>query len=107
MPSAAFETVPFDRAPTGVELLVVQDIARRQAHGVRKYGTTVAGNPLPLRAWLQHAYEEALDLAVYLRRSIAEIDTRAQDTPFPGNLTVAGAAELAHKDYDREIEPED
>jgi hypothetical protein len=42
--------------------------------GVAKYGTTVADNPLPLRAWLQHAYEETLDEAIYLKRAIEEID---------------------------------
>lgn len=62
------------QAPTGIEAAVCDDIARRQQFGIAKYGQTVAANPLPLREWLQHAYEEALDLAVYLRRAIAEID---------------------------------
>lgn len=55
---------------TGTEAKVCEDIAARQRIGVQKYGFTVADNPLPLRQWLQHAYEEALDLAVYLRRSM-------------------------------------
>jgi len=59
---------------TGIEALVCADIARRQALGTAKYGTTVAANPLPLRAWLQHAYEECLDQAIYLRRAISEIE---------------------------------
>ncbi len=58
----------------GVEAEVCADIARRQAFGENKYGTTVAENPLSLRARLNHAYEEALDLSVYLRRCIEEID---------------------------------
>lgn len=61
-------------APTGTEARVCADIAQRQALGVRKYGTTVHDNPLPLRAWLQHAYEEALDLAVYLKRAIEQLE---------------------------------
>ena len=61
---------------SGIEALVCADIAARQALGIKKYGQTVADNPLPLRAWLRHGYEEALDLAVYLRRSMAEIDAR-------------------------------
>ena len=60
--------------PEGIEAEVCADIARRQAFGKNKYGTTVAENPLSLRQWLQHAYEEALDLSVYLRRCIEEID---------------------------------
>ena len=60
--------------PEGTEAEVCADIARRQAFGENKYGTTVAENPLSLRAWLHHAYEETLDLSVYLRRCIEEID---------------------------------
>ena len=57
---------------TGIEARVCEDIAARQQLGINKYGTTVEGNPLPLREWLQHAYEEALDMAIYLRRAIEE-----------------------------------
>ena len=60
----------------GVEAEVCADIARRQAFGKNKYGTTVAENPLSLRAWLVHAYEESLDLPIYLKRAIAEIDAQ-------------------------------
>lgn len=63
----------------GTESRVCDDIASRQSIGLKKYGVTVEGNPLPLRAWLQHAYEETLDLAVYLKRSIEEIDREADD----------------------------
>lgn len=58
----------------GTEARVCADIAARQQLGIRKYGVTVGTNPLPLRAWLQHAYEETLDQAIYLRRAIEEID---------------------------------
>lgn len=68
-----------EHVPTGIEAAVCADIARRQAFGIAKYGQTVADNPLELRAWLQHAYEECLDQAMYLRRAIAEIDTTAHD----------------------------
>lgn len=66
-------------APTGIEAAVCADIARRQALGIAKYGTTVADNPLDLRQWLQNAYEEILDQSVYLKRAMAEMDAR--DTP--------------------------
>ena len=58
--------------PTGIEGLVCADIVERQKKGNAKYGVTVEQNPLPLAAWLQHAYEECLDQAVYLRRAIEE-----------------------------------
>ena len=60
--------------PTGTELAVCMDIERRQRLGISKYKTTVAESPLELREWLQHAYEEALDLAIYLRRAMEELD---------------------------------
>lgn len=60
--------------PTGIEKDVCEDIALRQRMGIAKYGTTVADNPLALRQWLQHAYEEVLDQAIYLRRAMAEMD---------------------------------
>ena len=60
--------------PTGTEARVCDLIAKRQQLGIKKYGTAVANNPLTHRQWLQHALEEALDMAVYLQRSIEEID---------------------------------
>ena len=60
--------------PHGIEALVCADIAKRQATGMNKYGISVADNPLMLKAWLQHQYEELLDAAVYCRRAIAELD---------------------------------
>ncbi len=54
-------------------------IAKRQQAGIKKYGTTLRGNPLSLRQWLVHALEEALDLAAYLLRCIEEIDKQQDD----------------------------
>jgi len=64
---------PVPHVPVGTEAEVCADIAHRQKLGIAKYGTTVADNPLPLEAWLQHAYEETLDKAIYLKRAIAEL----------------------------------
>lgn len=50
--------------------LVAGDILDRLGVGVRKYGTPLqAGNG---RNALQDAYEEALDLAVYLKQALEE-----------------------------------
>lgn len=59
---------------SGTEAAVCRDIAARQKLGLSKYGQSVADNPADLRRWLQHAYEEALDAAVYLRRAMDEMD---------------------------------
>lgn len=54
---------------SGIEAQVAQDIAERQQRGIAKYGTTVADSPRTDHAyWLQHAYEEALDMAIYLKK---------------------------------------
>jgi hypothetical protein len=59
--------------------MVCFDIKARQQLGLKKYGMSVANNPLSLRQWLQHAYEETLDQAVYLQRAIQEIDRQGDD----------------------------
>ena len=66
-------------APTGIEAMVCEDIARRQRLGLAKYGISVADNPLDLLAWLQHAYEEHLDAAVYLRRAMEDLKQKLDD----------------------------
>jgi hypothetical protein len=58
--------------PTGIEAIVCNDIAARQQLGIKKYGKTVAQSTDDM---LQHAYEECLDLCVYLK---AEIERRSQ-----------------------------
>lgn len=52
------------------------DLLRRSQTGVKKYGTLLERTDLSLRDWLQHAYEECLDQANYLKRSIMEIDEK-------------------------------
>lgn len=61
--------------PSGTEAQVCADIAARQQKGIAKYGTTVADNPLSIVQWLQHAYEESLDLPIYLKRAITALAT--------------------------------
>lgn len=62
-----------------IEKQVCADILARQQLGIAKYGTTVAQNPLELRQWLQHQYEELLDAAIYCKRSIQQIDTDSKN----------------------------
>ena len=63
----------------GTEADVCDDIAKRQNFGRSKYGTTVRGNPLAFEQWLQHAYEECLDMAVYLKRAMEELKKGKED----------------------------
>ena len=57
--------------PTGIEAAVCADITARQQLGIRKYGCTVAESKDDM---LTHAYQEALDLAVYLKAEITRRD---------------------------------
>ena len=59
-----------------IEKQVCEDILVRQQLGIKKYGTTVADNKLPLSQWYQHLYEELLDSCVYARRALEEIKER-------------------------------
>jgi len=52
------------------------DLLRRSQIGIAKYGVSLERNDLTLRDWLQHAYEECLDQANYLKRSMLEIDEK-------------------------------
>lgn len=54
--------------------LVVEDMQSRDNFGRKKYGTPL--QPLNGRDSLKDAYEEVLDLAVYLRNAIEERELR-------------------------------
>ena len=68
---------------TGVEAQVCADIAARQRVGIAKYGTTLEGNPAGRVERIRHAYEEALDLPIYLRWELdkAVAETLAEGGP--------------------------
>ena len=57
---------------------VREDLTKRSELGIRKYNITLDKNPLSLLQWLQHAYEECLDQANYLKRSIMEIQAELE-----------------------------
>jgi len=47
---------------------VITDIKQREQKGLETYGTTMDRNDLTQDQWLNHAYEEALDFAIYLKK---------------------------------------
>lgn len=64
--------VPVPNDGPSMHDLVCQDITARKAFGLARYGSLLqAGNG---RDSLRDAYEEVLDLACYLRQTIAERD---------------------------------
>ena len=52
---------------------VMEDLASRARRGIEKYNTTLGENNH--QNMLQHAYEEALDLAQYLKKEITTFNT--------------------------------
>ena len=53
---------------------VIMDLRVREERGLATYGTTMDRKDLSKKEWLQHAYEEALDLALYLKKLMEEND---------------------------------
>jgi len=63
---------PKPNASTPTWELVMRDMENRNKAGIEKYGTPL--QPHNGRNSLQDAYEEALDLAVYLKNAIIELE---------------------------------
>lgn len=55
---------------------VRSDLLERSKRGIDKYGVTLDREDLDLKDWLQHAYEETLDKALYLKRAIKACNTK-------------------------------
>jgi hypothetical protein len=49
---------------------IIDDLLSREDKGIKEYGTTMDRTDLSEIEWLQHAYEEALDLSIYLKKLI-------------------------------------
>jgi hypothetical protein len=47
---------------------VIADLRQREEKGIQTYGGTVDQANLSKEEWLQHAYEEALDLCIYFKK---------------------------------------
>ena len=77
--SAHVDKIAFDGkldepAQDAVVQAVRTDLLERSKIGIAKCGQMLTRTDLTHRDWLQHAYEEALDVANYLNRSIIGID---------------------------------
>ena len=57
---------------------VIAELEARELKGLDTYGTTLDRNDLTRSEWLQHAYEEALDLALYLKKLKIEEDEKTK-----------------------------
>jgi hypothetical protein len=63
-----------ERAVCPVVERVREELRVRALHGLAKYGQTMERPDYNLRAWLQNAKEEAMDLAIYLERILMLLD---------------------------------
>lgn len=66
-----------------VWLLVLKDMEARRLHGIEKYGQPL--QPFNGRDPLIDAYQEALDLCVYLRQAIEERNTSTSTPDLPNH----------------------
>jgi len=55
---------------------VISDLEDREALGIMKYGTDCDRADYELIDWLQEAYEETLDKAMYLQAAIKKIQSQ-------------------------------
>lgn len=60
------------KPPSAILQIVIAELKVREERGLSKYGTTMDRKDLTTKEWLQHAYEEALDLSLYLKKLIEQ-----------------------------------
>ena len=53
---------------------LIAEYRERSRRGIQKYGTTLQGTQLSLNQWLQHAKEEAMDMALYLHKAQKQLN---------------------------------
>ena len=53
---------------------LIEEYRERSLKGILKYGTTLEDNNLSLYKWLQHAKEEAMDMALYLHKAQKQLN---------------------------------
>lgn len=66
------QPLPVVNGEPDIQSLVIADIGARREVGIQRYGTAL--QPFNGRDALRDAYEEALDLTMYLRQCIEERD---------------------------------
>lgn len=72
------QPLPIRNNATDIQTLVIQDIEERRQVGISRYGTAL--QPNNGRDALRDAYEEAIDLSMYLKQLMVERDLAAATT---------------------------
>jgi hypothetical protein len=69
------EIIPEDK-PIHVDPILIKVYSKYQERsnaGIKKYGTTLENNTLPLLDWLNHLQEELMDATLYIEKLKQEI----------------------------------
>lgn len=66
------QPLPVPNGQPDIQSQVIADIAARRELGIQRYGTAL--QPHNGRDALRDAYEEAIDLAMYLKQALVERD---------------------------------
>jgi len=72
---AEIEVIP-DTKPIEADLILTKVMTKyydRSEQGIKKYGTTLENNTLPLMQWLNHLQEELMDATLYIEKLKQEI----------------------------------
>lgn len=88
---------------TAVWDLVIEDMRARDAIGERRYGTRLLDED-DTRDTLKDAYEEALDLAVYLKKAMLQRD-RTKEIMHGLTERIKAQSDLLAKRAEKEKEP--
>lgn len=69
------QPLPIVNDSPSVQSMVIADIQEREKVGIKRYGTAL--QPFNGRSALRDAYEESIDLSLYLRQMLAEEEVAA------------------------------
>ena len=67
-----------DRQMSKIGEQVIADIRKQEEKGIATYGTTMDREDYELVNWLQEAYEETIDKALYLKAAINKLKNEPQ-----------------------------
>jgi hypothetical protein len=80
------QPMPLANDSTDIQTLVIQDIEKRRELGISRYGVALQANNG--RDALLDAYEEAMDLTIYLKQALTERDAESVSiTPLVDEMT--------------------
>jgi hypothetical protein len=79
--AATHQPAPVVNDETPIQDLVIADLEARKQVGLERYGTML--QPFNGRDALMDAYQEALDLSVYLKQALVERDRNAAPPAAP------------------------